>query len=518
MRLKLLVKALGVSATALSTSGAIAWYQRGAFMPEYEILDPCDAVYNINNSVNLQRSIRALEAMADISPGTVEQCLAGLDRIGWAGLAYHKSPLFYHYQEKQKASDERETFASLMKKIELDKNWSKALRWFFSNVCAEDDLICHDNQEPERSARSQRKRVHKCLQVLLYLTEFDDCKPMIDQNVPHMLHKLFEEYREDEHAELVILMFKILSNLVGYSKESAEMIFDSEWMKTLGEMILRPKMRVEPLLAKKVLKNGCYQLGAAHYKLPADIYEFYCSDDEPKLDIVFVHGFRGSVFRTWRQKDQLGGGKTTQYWPMEWLPGDIQAPVRILAIDYATKFLRFGKVSDRIQDRSQTFQQSLSSVGVGDRPILFICHSMGGLLIKQMLLDNPEFFKKTVGVVFMATPHRGSPVVAYIHTILRPTEDIRLLRLDSEYNKDLHQKFAEASQDIPLVTTIIENKLTPIFGTHKTIVPAESAFFGRGTVYHAEEHHHNVCKPANRESLSYCVILNMIRDALKNFI
>ncbi|CAD5208795.1 unnamed protein product [Bursaphelenchus xylophilus] len=517
MRIKLL-KALGLSAAALSTSAAIGWYQRGAYLPEYEILDPKDAVYNINHSLNLQKSIRALEAMADLSPNTVEGCLAGLDRVGWAGLAYHKSRLFDHYHTnvEHPEKEEGQTFTSLMQKIELDKNWRKALRWFFLNVCAEDDLICHDNQEPERTARSKRKRIHRVLQVLFYLTEFDDCKPMIDQKVPQMLHMLFEEYREDEHAELVILMLKILANIAGYNKECATHVFDSEWMKTLGEMILNPKMKVEPLLARKVLKNGCYQLGAAHYKLPTDIYEFYCSDEEPKMDIIFVHGFRGSVFRTWRQKD-LSTERPTQFWPMDWLPTDIQTPVRILAIDYATKFLRFGKVYDRIQDRSHAFQKSLQSVGVGDRPILFICHSMGGLLVKQMLLDNPQLMKNTVGILFMATPHRGSPVVAYIHHLLRPTEDIRLLRLDSEYNRDLHEKFVEKSKDIPLITTIIENKLTPIFGTHKVIVPANSAFFGRGAVYHVSEHHHNVCKPANRESLTYCVIMNMIKDAIQNY-
>lgn len=88
--------------------------------------------------------------------------------------------------------------------------------------------------------------------------------------------------------------------------------------------------------------------------------------------------------------------------------------------------------------------------------------------------------------------------------------------MDSSDNKSLHEKFLAVSDPIPSITTIIENKLTPIFGTHKVIVPATSAYFGRGALYLAEEHHHNVCKPASKESLSYCVILNVIKDGLHN--
>jgi hypothetical protein len=49
------------------------------------------------------------------------------------------------------------------------------------------------------------------------------------------------------------------------------------------------------------------------------------------------------------------------------------------------------------------------------RPILFICHSLGGVVFKQALItasSQPDHYgdilKSIRGVVFMGTPHRGS--------------------------------------------------------------------------------------------------------------
>ena len=52
----------------------------------------------------------------------------------------------------------------------------------------------------------------------------------------------------------------------------------------------------------------------------------------------------------------------------------------------------------------------LKEAGVGKRKTVFVCYSMGGLVTKKMLEIFPELGAKLEGVVFLGTPHFGSPV------------------------------------------------------------------------------------------------------------
>jgi hypothetical protein len=42
-----------------------------------------------------------------------------------------------------------------------------------------------------------------------------------------------------------------------------------------------------------------------------------------------------------------------------------------------------------------TLAKSLKPVFADHNEVIFICHSLGGLIIKQMLLDNPQYAEKT---------------------------------------------------------------------------------------------------------------------------
>ena len=63
---------------------------------------------------------------------------------------------------------------------------------------------------------------------------------------------------------------------------------------------------------------------------------------------------------------------------------------------------------------------------------------MGGIIIKNMLLENHHLLQKTAGILFMATPHKGSPLAtAYTYNLLNrfTTEDVKLLREESDINR-----------------------------------------------------------------------------------
>lgn len=190
--------------------------------------------------------------------------------------------------------------------------------------------------------------------------------------------------------------------------------------------------------------------------------------------------------------------------------------MRIIAIDYPSSLTQFTGSIETLTSRAQRFISELKAAHVGRRPVVFICHSLGGLLAKRMLLDDDNLRLKTVGLLFMATPHRGSPVATnYARFAVRPAHDVILLHYQNLINKKLHEDFLRVCGTIPIISSVAETEEAPLVMYHKgVIVPSESAFFEFGPLYHIHDVHHNVCKPSNRNDIVYGVILQFVNDVI----
>ncbi|KAI1730826.1 PGAP1-like protein [Ditylenchus destructor] len=439
------------------------------------------------------------------------------DTETWCRLALEENDILDFFEPKFKwdnSSQNKDVF-TLFHELQLDKGWDSALSWYFHKFCAEEDLACQEASPVEVSS-SKKERLLKLLPMLLYRSQMESCKILVEEGVVYALLRLLKDLRQ-ESKQISLMGLKILANIAQNSREGALQICESELLQLLSSMIRNPMYEEESVLAHKICVNSLHSMEASSYELSPDIYELHRPKDQvsPALDIVFVHGLRGTAFRTWRQKEKLGM-KTTLFWPKEWLAKDTPVPVRILALDYSSRLLRFGEVMETIHSRSSRFVQEFLNAGIGTRPVVFICHSMGGLLVKNMLIDSKELREKTVGILFMATPHRGSAVAStYSYSVLRPSDDLRLLSLDSVINQELHSKFMEIANEIPIFVSILETQNSSVLGSQRIIVPQESAYFESATTYHLPLSHHEVCKPESRESASYRIVQNFVRDALR---
>lgn len=75
---------------------------------------------------------------------------------------------------------------------------------------------------------------------------------------------------------------------------------------------------------------------------------------------------------------------------------------------------------------SQSLQRHRQAQKTDQRPILFICHSTGGVIVKQVLSRTPtedhssDIAAVCMGITFFATPHHGSSVLSepeYVQTV-----------------------------------------------------------------------------------------------------
>ncbi|KAF2252190.1 ribonuclease-like protein p/mrp subunit [Trematosphaeria pertusa] len=147
--------------------------------------------------------------------------------------------------------------------------------------------------------------------------------------------------------------------------------------------------------------------------------ELYRGED-PVVDIVAVHGLNGHRLKTWTTKD------TNRFWlgDADLLPSHLKRS-RILTFGYdAAVTALLGKTSsDRILQHAQTLVAELVAdrelEDAAERPIIFICHSLGGIIVKRALAYSASrtsklvahlhsIFVSTFGILFLGTPHNGS--------------------------------------------------------------------------------------------------------------
>ncbi|EPE26177.1 alpha/beta-Hydrolase [Glarea lozoyensis ATCC 20868] len=133
------------------------------------------------------------------------------------------------------------------------------------------------------------------------------------------------------------------------------------------------------------------------------------------IDIVAIHGLGGNWKRTWTEP----GSKIN--WLEELLGDDIPG-ARILSYGYNSKEY-FSKSNADIRDFALDFlvdyKSHRTSEAEKSRPTIFLCHSLGGIVFKQILIranEEPEYssiLDHVYGVVFFGTPHRGATLAAW---------------------------------------------------------------------------------------------------------
>lgn len=236
-------------------------------------------------------------------------------------------------------------------------------------------------------------------------------------------------------------------------------------------------------------------------------------------DVIFVHGLGGDARGTWHPQ---GKRNDNDFWPT-WL-GEELPDAGIWSLGYEIEPFAWKGNSMPLVDRATNSLAILDTHNIGERPLIFITHSMGGLLVKQMLrhawdYGNPEWkaiAKQTKGTVFLSTPHSGSDIASwlrYIGGIIQTTVSVQ--ELEAHHNRlrelaEVHRNHEYLSQ-IP-IQVYCENQKTSGF----LVVNETSANPGiKGvTPIPMDENHHSICRPSSRETMLYRRVREFIKKNL----
>ncbi|RDL32575.1 Uncharacterized protein BP5553_09031 [Venustampulla echinocandica] len=268
-----------------------------------------------------------------------------------------------------------------------------------------------------------------------------------------------------------------------------------------------------------------------------ELTEVY-SHPDAKVDIVLVHGLNGDPHNSWTSTHGV-------FWPTQLLPVTLKsAKARILVYGYNADVYAFGKggaSSDMIHQHAQTLLANLSlerkSEEASDHPIIWVAHSLGGILVKRALNLSDDLKDKyaddlrsiavsTYGIIFLGTPHTGADpakwglmlqgmVNALMPKKLVHTEDqlVKTLKTNNETLQNINLKFLEIYQKFR-VYMVHEGVPTDLKGTKIFIVDQLSASPQLpGVVYYGiEATHSGMCKFESKNSPGYSNISGTIKS------
>ena len=242
-----------------------------------------------------------------------------------------------------------------------------------------------------------------------------------------------------------------------------------------------------------------------------------CDNPDRVADVVFVHGLDGDAVKTWQVKDQ-----PDTFWP-RWLGEDFPN-VGIWSLGYAVSASEWKGHAMPLYDRANSTLNLLELDDLGQRPLAFVCHSLGGLLVKQMLrnardatnADWQRITEQTRLIVFLSTPHSGADMaswIQYIGILLRTTVSVEELQVHHPRLRELNTWYRDHAADLRISTFVYHEKLT----TGGILVVNEStADPGIPGVrpIPLDENHVTICKPPSKEARVYRQVKQLIGDTL----
>lgn len=245
-------------------------------------------------------------------------------------------------------------------------------------------------------------------------------------------------------------------------------------------------------------------------------------------DVIFIHGLGGSSRETWTVKGVIKEGDAKQEYE-SFFPALLATDFPELdfwTLGYSASLTKWSEnlEANELQRVCASILDYLLGKDIGKQSLILICHSLGGIVAKEILHLSKEsknrrqnsIYSSTCAVSFIATPHKGSKwgdIFSRINSILpfiRETTRLEELRFDSQYLENLSKWYRE-NIDLEQIETQSFYEQRKIKGL--LIVPHISAnpdVAGCDPIP-ISKNHISICKPTHKNSAVYVSIAGLIR-------
>lgn len=244
-----------------------------------------------------------------------------------------------------------------------------------------------------------------------------------------------------------------------------------------------------------------------------------------------MHGLGGNADNTW-----LDSNTKQDAWPM-WLLEDCY-DLNIWTVEYDAPKLAINSAGMGIPDlATNIFEHILKITELAEGEIIFICHSLGGLITKQILRlanDQPkrdiaqQFIGRVSGVAFLGTPHLGADIATHGHnlvsrallrclTLQKPSIVAASLSRNDPNLRELNTWYRDWCQ-YKTIRHIVLTETEKMYGIINVVKPdsADPGITGVRAIPIAVSHE-NICKPFDKSDDIYIHVKGFIAQKKREF-
>ena len=244
----------------------------------------------------------------------------------------------------------------------------------------------------------------------------------------------------------------------------------------------------------------------------------------PIADVIFVHGLTGDPHKTWTTSNPA------DFWPL-WLQAEFPN-LSLYTLGYpASLFAKWARSEMDLFERAANTLEVLAGRGIGTRPLVFVAHSLGGILVKILLRkaheagdeDWQRVSTATRLVIFLSTPHTGSSLANVLALLPRSSPHVAILADKTGFLNDLNGHYRSLTNSLPDLSTVVYYEKHTTRGV--AVVSRASADPGITNVQPVpiDKSHIDICKPSDTLDTVYLGVrrhlqrlLTSLADAASN--
>ncbi|KAI1389255.1 uncharacterized protein F4822DRAFT_442625 [Hypoxylon trugodes] len=253
---------------------------------------------------------------------------------------------------------------------------------------------------------------------------------------------------------------------------------------------------------------------------------------EPDIDICAIHGLNGNAFDTW-------AAENGHMWLRDFLPQHTRFKnSRIMTFGYSS-LLRDSRNGAALAEWAHSLLQSIVSLRKSHpectRPMIFVCHSLGGLVVREAMIQLHDFPNryhglsvKQCGLIFLSTPHSGAIAADWNEYLVELAERVGKVRghdfayMLGSFNRESRrakERFKLINPTPPYLC-LAETRETNIRGYARMIVTLDSAGLNGEPAQGVDgADHRTICQYSRDTDAGYIQIvecLENISERLRN--